>query len=76
MKKKGLKRNGKQQEIGGIKVYPRTVLAPCDFFGVNSQFSDMTHTIHHYAATWFEKGKSKEALLQRNYEMMQRMREA
>ena len=76
MKKKGLKRNGKQQEIGGIKVYPRTVLAPCDFFGVNSQFSDMTYTIHHYAATWFEKGKSKEALLQRNYEIMQRMREA
>lgn len=75
LKAQGLKRNGKQQLVNGIKVYPRTVLAPYDFFGVSNQFSDMTFTIHHYAATWFETEKNKKALVQKNREIEQRIRE-
>ena len=74
--KKGLKRNGKQQSIGGMKVYPRTVLAPYDFFCVSDQFSDMTHTVHHYAATWFDTEQSKKRLIQKNCELRKRMQES
>lgn len=76
LKKNGLKRNGKQQNIKGIKVYPRTVLAPYDFWGVDNQFSDMTHAVHHYAATWFSAKHSKERLVQRNCELKKRMQES
>ncbi len=72
---KGLKRDGKQQLLEGITIYPRTVLAPFDFCGVSNQFSNMTFTVHHYAATWFETNKGKKSLLQRNAEILQRMQE-
>lgn len=70
----GLVRNGKQQLIEGISIYPRTVLAPYDFFGASNLFSDMTFTVHHYAATWFEAARDKKALVQKNHEILRRMR--
>lgn len=75
LESRGLKRNGKQQLIDEIMVYPRTVLAPYDFFQVSNQFSDMTFTAHHYAATWFGRKNNKRSLVQKNHEIIQRMRE-
>ena len=70
---KGLKRDGKLQVINGIRVLPRTALAPVDFYGISNLISDETFAIHHYAATWFSKNNSKNALLQRNEELKKRM---
>lgn len=70
---RGLKRNGKLQVINEIRVLPRTVLAPYDFYGVSDLTSDATCSVHHYAATWFHKTRSKELLLRRNCEIRERM---
>lgn len=70
----GLKRNGNTQLVNCIKIYPRTVLAPLDFYGVQDFFSENTYTIHHYAATWFTEGRSRTALLQNNEKIKQRMK--
>lgn len=70
----GLKRNGKQQEMDHIMVYPKTVLAPLDFYGVHNYLSESTFTIHHYAASWFEKEKERETLLAMNKKILQRMK--
>lgn len=70
---RGLKRNGKLQIIDGIRVFPRTVLAPFDFYGVDDFTSKETFSVHHYAATWFSKANHKELLLKRNDELRERM---
>lgn len=72
LKDLGLKRNGMFQMIDGIRVYPRTVLAPLDFYGTQNHYSEFTHTVHHYAATWFQG--SRERLLQKNNLLRKRMR--
>lgn len=69
----GLKRDGRLQVINGIRVFPRTVLAPADFYGVSDFKSFETYTIHHYAASWFAGSNSKAALLKRNAEIKKRM---
>lgn len=69
----GLKRNGRFQIVEDIRVFPRTVLAPLDFYGVQSHYSKYTHMVHHYAATWFQ-GK-RERLLKRNDDLRRRMRD-
>lgn len=52
LKRYGLKTNGKYQEIKDIVVYPREVLAPENFYGINTCYSEHTHSIHHYNASW------------------------
>ena len=71
----GLQRNGKQRSIDNIMVYPRTVFAPLDFYGVHNYLSESTFTIHHYAASWFGKDKSRDVLLAMNNMISQRMKE-
>ena len=67
----GLQRNGRLQVLEGIRVYPRTVLAPLDFYGIQNHYSEFTHTVHHYAATWFQR--SREDLIQKNDLLRKRM---
>lgn len=71
LKEFGLQRNGRLQVVDGIKVYPRTVLAPLDFYGVQNHYSEFTHMVHHYAATWFQG--NRERLLQKNAVLRKRM---
>lgn len=71
LEKLGIQRNGKLQVVEGIRVYPRTVLAPLDFYGIQNHYSEFTYTIHHYAATWFQE--SREKLLQKNDLLRKRM---
>ena len=69
----GLKRNGKLQVVNGIRVYPRTVLAPTDFYDVSDYKSPETYAIHHYAASWFADDNSKSRLLKSNIQIKNRM---
>lgn len=68
----GLKLNGQIQNIGDAKIYPRTVLAPIDFYGIYNDFSEVTYTIHHYAASWFNT--DRKGLLEKNNEIKKRIR--
>ncbi len=74
MKSIGLQRNGRMQMVDGIRVYPRTVFAPLDFYGIHNQYSEFTHTIHHYAATWFKEDRKRGDLLQQNDVIRGRMK--
>lgn len=69
----GLERDGSLQKINGIKILPRTVLSPFDFYGVSDLTSEATFTIHHYAATWLHQNNCKEKLVKRNDELRKRM---
>jgi hypothetical protein len=73
LKKIGLQRNGRYQTLddGSVTVYPRTVFAPIDFYGIHKNITEQTYTVHHYAATWFANGK--DGLLKENTEIMRRM---
>lgn len=62
LQKLGLKRNGFMQKVGDITVYPRTVFAPYDFYGLQNHLTRQTISIHHYEASWL-KGKNKRALI-------------
>lgn len=70
---RGLERNGKLQVINGIRVLPRTVLSPIDFYGISDMTSDETFAVHHYAASWFSEKNSKDILLRKNSELRKRM---
>ncbi|MGN0521041.1 MAG: glycosyltransferase family 32 protein [Eubacterium sp.] len=52
----GLKLDGTQQVIDGMTIYPKSYFNPTDG-DVRAKVDERAYSIHHYAATWFPKGK-------------------
>ena len=49
--KYGLKEDNTEQEVAGFHIFPRTYFCPLDFWH-NKDFSDNTHAIHYFDASW------------------------
>lgn len=73
LKKYGLKQNGRYQRLEDIVVYPRELFSPQSFYGLSECFSEYTHSIHHYDASWFEETQSKVKILKENKKILDRM---
>lgn len=74
MKSIGLQRNGRLQMVDDIRVYPRTVLAPLEFYGIHNYYSQFTYSVHHYAATWLRENSKRGNILQQNDVLRGRMK--
>lgn len=48
----GLKLDNSYQDLGEIIIYPKTYFCPLTNNSKKSDFTEDTHTIHYYAATW------------------------
>lgn len=48
----GLVSNNEQQVIEGMMIYPRTYFCPIDINNNRNEFTDDTHTVHHFSASW------------------------
>lgn len=55
--RKGLKLNGKYQELGGITIYPQETFCPYDYHTGALHITDNTYSIHHYDASWMKEGR-------------------
>jgi len=55
LEEKGLKRDGKQQTVGDITVYPRTFFSPYDYINGINYITDDSVAIHHFAQLWLPK---------------------
>lgn len=72
--KYGLKIDDSEQEIkipmpnsllcSSFHVFPRTFFCPLDFYH-NKNFTNNTHTIHYFQASWLEKDKKKKIVMER-----------
>ncbi|HRT81694.1 MAG TPA: glycosyltransferase [Oscillospiraceae bacterium] len=49
---KGFKRNGKQQEIDGIKLYPTLYFSPYDYIDAYCENLKYSYAVHHFAQSW------------------------
>lgn len=49
---KGIKPNGKKQEILGCVIYPEIIFCPCTFGMVFKKYSKKTYTSHHFMGSW------------------------
>ena len=56
--KYGLKEDNTEQEVAGFHVYPRTYFCPLDFWH-NKDFSNNTHAIHYFEASWLNDETKK-----------------
>lgn len=52
LKKWGFQLNGMQEIISGNVIYPREVFNPLGRLGVNTLFTENTHSIHHAEISW------------------------
>ncbi len=50
--KHGLKQNNQRQTINGVDIYPKTYFSPISYDSDLHDFSDDTHTVHHFAGSW------------------------
>ena len=62
--KYGLTLNGKEQEINSFKIFPQTYFSPLNFNSIESNLSENTYTIHHFAGSWL--GKDVKDRIKRN----------
>lgn len=51
-KKWGFKLNGMQEMIMGNAIYPREVFNPLGRFGINTLFTENTHSMHYSDISW------------------------
>lgn len=51
--KHGLKNVNDIQRCAGVWIYPKEYFCPIDYYTGQCKMSPNTHTIHHYAASWF-----------------------
>ena len=65
LEKLGLKKNGVQQEISGMKVYPQDYFNPYDSVLNKLDITDNTYTIHWYAGSWVSKWQKVKTFLLR-----------
>lgn len=63
-KKYGLKLDNSEQEILGMHIFPRTYFCPLDFY-MNKSFTDKTHAIHFFKASWLDEDTKKHINLER-----------
>jgi len=61
LKKWGFHLNGEQEVISGNVIYPREVFNPLGRLGVNTLFTECTHSIHHADMSW-ETEQNRELL--------------
>ena len=52
--KNGLQRENIMQRINNMTIYPTDTFCPINGGALFEYFTDNTHAIHHYAATWFD----------------------
>lgn len=57
--KHGLRLNNTLQNIEGMVIYPKTYFNPLTNNSERTDFTEYTHTIHHYAATWLTEKQKK-----------------
>lgn len=50
--KYGLKRNGQQQTVAGVNIYPSDVFSPYDYVGGTLHKTENTLTIHWFSQSW------------------------
>lgn len=60
LEKWGFDLNGRQEVIDGNVLYPREVFNPRGRLGINTLFTENTHSIHHAEISW-ESGENKNA---------------
>lgn len=53
--RQGLNRSISEQEVAGIKIYPKEYFNPCEMETGKIIVKDKTYSIHHYAASWVSK---------------------
>ena len=63
LEKWGFNLNGIQEQIGENVIYPREVFNPLGRLGVNTLFTENTHSIHHAEISW-ESDKNRSAYMQ------------
>lgn len=56
MEKHGFIMNGKFQVRDGVAVFPQEFFAPIDSGKCYGRLTEYSHSIHHYAASWFDAG--------------------
>ena len=64
----GLKLNNKEQEINKFKIFPQTVFSPLNFKSIETNFSENTYTIHHFAGSWLGKEVQDRIKKEKKYE--------
>ena len=62
----GLKEDNTEQEVAGFHIYPRTYFCPLDFWH-NKDFSDDTHAIHFFDASWLNEETKKRIEFERSH---------
>ena len=48
----GFIRNGKQQKIGGISLYPALYFSPYDYVNAYCENLENSYSVHHFAQSW------------------------
>lgn len=48
----GLVLNNSKQNVKGMVIYPKTYFCPLDADSTRKDLTDLTHTIHHFSASW------------------------
>ncbi len=60
--KLGIRRNGKEQVIQGLHIYPQIIFCPNNFTRIWEKPSPKSYTIHHFDQSWSAEKKSASAL--------------
>lgn len=67
----GFQKNGKEQIIKGIHIYPLEYFCAYDFVSGEFEITEKTISIHHYAASWIDKKRRIRKKIQKSvYKML------
>lgn len=61
----GFQKNETEQEVDGFHIFTRDYFCPMNYSGIYDAYTDNTHSIHHFAATWFDKKERRKFLMNR-----------
>lgn len=54
-KKYGVELNNNQQTVNSLEIFPKTYFCPLNYNNSDSDLSENTYTIHHFAGSWLSK---------------------
>lgn len=64
----GVNLNNKQQTVNTLEIFPKTYFCPLNFNSIESNLSDNTYTIHHFAGSWLGKEVQDKIKKQKKYQ--------
>ena len=65
MRRAGLRPNGREQQVQGVRIYPETVFSPNHLSRIWQHTSSRSCTVHHFDGSWTGKTRDRKSLRRR-----------